>query len=206
MVGITSHTPILLMEEMRDKIISGHFDPDAKRGGRWENDPAKRTPIMLKVEDELGMSIEQFMDKLGEVTTTATEWEEGQEENLEENPILALLDAVEEESLEEEAGDHEWVVPDSAPAQPATPECLDELSGDEFKEMSAVSQKRFGFAPRDADTDLILRHEDYRTVHWGHKRLPDEKLGCGKRRGPSHKVIQEIPVDHWPFCGSCFPV
>ena len=90
--------------------------------------------------------------------------------------------------------------------QPVTPGQHDEGSEEEFNDMAAISQKRFGFAPQLADTDLIVQHLDYRTIHWGHKRLPAVKLGCGKRRGGRHVAIPEIPKDHWPFCGNCFPV
>ena len=56
--------PLWLLEGVRDKVITGEFDPDAKRGGRWVSASSDRSPIREKVEKNLGMSVEDFIEKL----------------------------------------------------------------------------------------------------------------------------------------------
>ena len=119
---------------------------------------------------------------------------------------MALLDANEDQLDEADNGELDWVVPTNTDPHEdgAEPETGNETE-DEFMAMAAISKKRYGFAPKAADTNIILRHTEYRTIHWGHLVCPETKLGCGKKRGIKHEEIREIPEKHWPFCGGCFP-
>ena len=159
------------------------------------------SPIVKKAEEMLGMELSVFIRKIRDLESEPPRWEEGFEDKS-VDPRMALLDANEDQL--EEAEDLDWVVPPLA--EPATPEAATyDDTDEECKAMATISKKRYGFAPKTADTDLIIRHEDYRTIHWGHRVCPETRLGCGKARGDKHKAIPEMPDLAWPLCGSCFP-
>ena len=58
---------------------------------------------------------------------------------------------------------------------------------------------------RHADTSVILRHVERRTVHFGHLFDREDKLACGKPRNVNYVVCAETSVDRlFPKCKDCF--
>ena len=53
--------------------------------------------------------------------------------------------------------------------------------------------------------EVILRHVERRTVHYGHLFDREDKLACGKQRTANYVVCAESSVDKlFPKCKDCF--